>query len=58
MALFPFLALTLDIDQRKGLMSALDRARVLPIGHSVVALACFNPEDPNSALLTHLQVRC
>ena len=31
------------------------RARLLK-GHTVVALADPNPEDPNSALLTHIQV--
>lgn len=32
------------------------RARIIPIGHTVLALPGFNPEDPNSALLTHIQV--
>jgi hypothetical protein len=31
------------------------RARLLT-GHTVVALADPNPDDPNSALLTHIQV--
>jgi hypothetical protein len=32
------------------------RVRLLK-GHTVVALADPNPDDPNSALLTHIQVR-
>ena len=32
------------------------RARLLS-GHTVIALADPNPEDPNSALLTHIQVQ-
>ena len=35
----------------------LDRGRRLQAGHTVVALPGYNPEDPNSALLTHIQVR-
>jgi len=35
--------------------STFDRGRILNPGHVVVALPGFNPEDPNSALLTHIQ---
>jgi secreted Zn-dependent insulinase-like peptidase len=39
-----------------GAVEVPSRARAMSAGHHVVALPGFNPDDPNSALLTHIQV--